>query len=74
MSVRSAHRLFIVYLLAMAFFLTWPGIVPFNRVRPFLLGLPFNVVWVAAWVAAGFVVLITLDRAITRAEPVEHGR
>ena len=74
MSVRGAQRLFVIYLLAMAVFLTYPGIAPFNRVRPFILGLPFNIVWVAAWVALGLVVLLVVDAAITRAERQEQGR
>jgi hypothetical protein len=74
MSVRAAQRLFVGYLLIMTVFLTYPGIVPFNRVWPLILGLPFNVFWVAAWVSLGFVVLLIVDRAVTRAERSEHGR
>lgn len=68
MSARAARILFVIYMIAMAIFLMYPGILPFNRVRPLILGMPFNVVWVAAWVALGFVVLLVVDRAITRAE------
>jgi hypothetical protein len=68
MSPRAARRLFVIYLLAMAVALTFPGIVPFNKVRPFIFGLPFNFVWVAFWVGLGFPVLLAVDRAISKAE------
>lgn len=64
MSGRTARRVFVAYLVAMAVFLLYPGIVPFNRIRPFIFGLPFVVVWVALWVALGFVVLLLVHRAI----------
>lgn len=74
MSGKGARRLFVVYLLTMAVALTFPGIAPFNRVRPMILGLPFILVWVASWVALGFFVLIVVDRAISRTEESEPER
>jgi hypothetical protein len=41
---------FLVYLLA----LTFPGILPFNRIEPFVLGLPFSFAWVILWVVLGW--------------------
>ena len=41
---------------------TWPGMIPFNRVEPMVLGLPFNMVWIAFWVVLSFVVLVLVDR------------
>jgi hypothetical protein len=41
---------------------TWPGMIPFNRVEPTVLGLPFNMVWIALWVVLSFVVLVLVDR------------
>jgi hypothetical protein len=41
---------------------TWPGMIPFNRVEPMVLGLPFNMVWIALWVVLSFVVLVLVDR------------
>ena len=54
---------FALYLLA----LSWPGVLPFNRVEPFVLGLPFVFFWVALWVVMGGVALWLLYRH-------EHGR
>ena len=68
MSVRLLTRLTLGYVILFAIAVTWPGMVPFNRVEPFVLGLPFNLVWVACWVVLGFVLLVLLDRAVTREE------
>ncbi len=53
----GAVGFFLLFLLAV----TWPGMVPFNRVRPFLLGLPFSMAWIALWVLGSFLVLLLLD-------------
>jgi hypothetical protein len=41
---------------------TWPGLIPFNRVQPTILGLPFTMAWIALWVVLSFVVLLLVDR------------
>jgi hypothetical protein len=68
MSVSAAKRLVVAYFIVYALVLLWPGVMPFNRIRPMLFGLPFIMVWVAAWVGFGFVVLLLLERAVSRAE------
>jgi len=45
----------------------WPGLLPFNRVRPLIFGMPFVMVWLAGWLVASMVALIVIDR-------VEHGK
>ncbi len=60
---RLAAAFFFLFLLA----LTWPGVLLVNRVRPLVLGLPFNLFWTAAWVAAGALVLAAVYRTETRA-------
>jgi hypothetical protein len=56
--------------IAVAFFtlytvaLTWPGALPFNRIRPFVLGVPFSLAWVTLWVILGGLTIWALDRAI----------
>lgn len=62
MSVRYARTLAFVFLAAYAVAVTWPGMVPFNRIRPLILGLPFSMVWIALWIVAGCLVLWMLDR------------
>ncbi|MBW3533807.1 MAG: DUF3311 domain-containing protein [Gemmatimonadetes bacterium] len=66
MSVRAARAFAAAYLIAMAVAVTWPGVIPFNRVEPRVLGLPFVMAWIAAWVAGAVPVLWLLDRAETR--------
>ena len=61
MSVRFARTLAVTFLVAYAFAVTWPGMVPFNRIRPLVLGLPFSLVWIAAWIIGGCLVLWMLD-------------
>ena len=63
MSVRFARTLAFLFLVAYAVAVTWPGIVPFNRVFPLILGLPFNMVWIAVWITAGCAMLWMVDRA-----------
>jgi hypothetical protein len=68
MTVRTARRLTVLWVVLATVLLTWPAILPFNRIEPRLLGLPFVIVWVALWIVLGFVVLLIADRAVTRAE------
>jgi hypothetical protein len=55
---------FVVYFSA----LSWPVMQGFNRVEPFILGLPFSMAWVVAWVLLGWLVLILRYRSDRRAE------
>ncbi len=68
MSEPILRRLTQAYVVLFAVATTWPGAVPANRVEPLILGLPFNLAWVAMWVVLGFVLLVLLDRAVTRDE------
>lgn len=44
--------------------LTWPGYAWLgNRIEPRLLGLPFSLFWIVAWIAASFAALCALERA-----------
>jgi hypothetical protein len=63
MSVTAARRLFIAFFAIYAIVLTYPGVLPFNRIRPFVLGLPFPFAWVVLWVVLAFGVFIVVDRA-----------
>ena len=68
MSARLLARLTKAYVVLFALAVTWPGMALANRVEPLVLGLPFNLAWVAGWVVIGFVLLVLLDRAVTREE------
>jgi hypothetical protein len=45
---------------------TWPGALPFARVRPLILGLPFSLAWVSAWILGSIAVLWGVDRVERR--------
>ena len=47
----------IAFYVAMAIAVTYPGYVPFNTIRPFVLGMPFSLVWQVIWVSAAILVL-----------------
>jgi hypothetical protein len=61
-SLRTARGLTAAYFTAALVAVTWPGLLPFARIRPFVLGLPFSMAWIAAWIAGSVVVLYLLDR------------
>ncbi len=66
MNLRTARALAGVYHLAMLYFVTWPGILPFARAEPLLFGLPFTMAWIAAWITGSVLVLASLDRVEKR--------
>lgn len=66
MSLRTARVLTTAYFTAATIALTWPGLVPFAKIRPFILGLPLSMAWIAAWIAGAVVVLYLLDRVERR--------
>ncbi|GMV04218.1 MAG: hypothetical protein AMXMBFR53_04990 [Gemmatimonadota bacterium] len=66
MSLKIARTLAGTYFVLMAVALTWPGMVPFARIRPLVLGLPFAFFWGAAWIAVSVAVLWLLDRVEER--------
>jgi len=66
MSLGTARFLAGAYFVLMLVLLTWPGMLPFARIRPFVLGLPFSFAWVAAWILGSVFVLWALDRVEKR--------
>ena len=62
MSVRLVRGGAILFVLLFVIAVTWPGMVPFNRIEPLILGLPFSMAWIALWVALSFLVLLLVDR------------
>lgn len=53
----GAGAFFLLFVLAV----TWPGMLPFNRIHPLVLGLPFSMFWIALWVFGSFLVLLFVD-------------
>lgn len=63
MSLRMIRGGTVVFFLLFVAAVTWPGMLPANRIFPLVLGLPFSMVWIAGWVLASCLVLLFLDRA-----------
>ncbi len=63
---RTAVTIAFVYFGAMAVFVTFPGIEPFNRIRPFIFGLPFVFAWVLAWVVGSVAVFYFLHHTSSK--------
>jgi hypothetical protein len=63
---RMAVTLAFVYFGAMAVFVTFPGIEPFNRIQPFVFGLPFVFAWVMGWVVGSVAVFSFLHHAFSK--------
>jgi len=74
MSGRRVRWAVAVFFLAYVAGVTWPGAVPFNRIRPLVLGLPLSLAWVALWLVLSFGVLVLLDRFETREEDERSAR
>ncbi|MFQ5703174.1 MAG: hypothetical protein ACE5HT_04055 [Gemmatimonadales bacterium] len=55
-----------VYFVAMALAVTFPGVVPFNTIRPFVLGIPFVFAWYLIWIAGSLVVFFLLHRTFSK--------
>ncbi len=62
----TARWFFLAFCLLYAAAVTWPVMGLFNRIEPYIFGLPFSLVWVAFWVAMGGVALYLLDRSEQR--------
>lgn len=62
MRLRLVPALAVSFFLAMLFFVTYPGYVPFNRIRPFVLGLPFSLFWQVLWIVGSLLVLAAVYR------------
>lgn len=73
MSLRGARVLAGIYFVLMLVAVTWPGLLPFARVRPLVLGLPFSMAWIAAWIAGSVIVLFLVDRVEKRHRDAGEG-
>jgi NADH:ubiquinone oxidoreductase subunit 2 (subunit N) len=62
MKNRLVPTLAVAFYLAMAFFVTYPGYVPFDRIRPFVLGMPFAMFWQVLCIIASIFVLTGVYR------------
>jgi hypothetical protein len=67
-SVHLARGIAFAVLGLYTIFLTWPGLTPFNRIEPFVFGLPFIMFWIVLWVLLAGGALALLNAVETRAE------
>ena len=63
---RTAKYIAFVYFTAMAIALTFPGITPFNTIRPFVFGVPFVFAWYLMWILGALLVFTLLHRAYSK--------
>jgi hypothetical protein len=63
---RPATIVAFAYFIAMTIGCTFPFLGIVNRVRPFVLGLPFMMVWFAAWILGAMAVFGLLYQADRR--------
>jgi hypothetical protein len=66
--LRSVRRVAIAFFVIYALAVVYPVVLPFRGPRPFILGMPFAMVWAAGWIVAAFVMLLVLDRAYIAGE------
>ena len=59
---RLPYVLAFIYFIAMAVACTFPGLHLVNRIRPFVLGMPFMMFWFSAWVVGAMAVFALLYR------------
>ena len=62
MKVKTVRRITAVYFVIFLLAVIWPGFTLFNHVRPLILGLPFNLVVITAFILGGMGVLYLLYR------------
>ncbi len=56
-----------VFLVVDVLLVTWPGLLLFNRTRPFMLGLPFVMAWLTLMLILTGVALLVMEVAERRA-------
>lgn len=63
---RTVTRIAVIYFVAMTVALTFPGIRPFNTIRPYVLGVPFVFMWYIFWILGALVVFVVLHRVFSK--------
>ena len=57
---RAATLVAFGYFAAMAVALTFPGITPFNTIRPLVFGVPFVFAWYLCWILGALLIFVLL--------------
>ncbi|GMR12648.1 MAG: hypothetical protein BMS9Abin29_0839 [Gemmatimonadota bacterium] len=66
MSLRRTRWAAAAFLLFFLVVVTWPGILPFNRVEPRILGMPFIMAWQTGLLILTGILLYLVDRVEAR--------
>lgn len=74
MTKRLVPALAVTYFIAMALAVTYPGYVPFNRIHPFVLGMPFALFWQLLWIVGAVLVLAAVFLWESRGGAQERSR
>lgn len=67
MKLRTVRTGVGIFLVVDVLLVIWPGLVPFNRVRPFIFGLPFVMAWLTLMLILTGVALLVMEVAERRA-------
>ncbi len=67
MKTRAVRAAVVAFLIVDGVLAMWPGLLPFNRIRPFVLGLPFVMAWLTLLLLLVGAALWLLERAERRA-------
>jgi hypothetical protein len=63
MSGTRRHRVLLIVVLLALVGSIWPGYLLGDRIEPYVLGLPFSLVWLVAWIVVVFIALLLTFRA-----------
>ncbi len=67
MKPRAVRTAVVAFLIVDGVLGMWPGLVPFNRIRPLVLGLPFVMAWLTLLLILVGVALLVMELAVRRA-------
>ncbi len=67
MKTRAVRAAVVAFLIVDGVLAMWPGLLPFNRIRPFVLGLPFVMAWLTFLLILVGMALLVMELAERRA-------
>lgn len=60
MSIKAVRWAVVAYMVLFLLATTWPGAAYFNNIEPLVLGLPFNLFFIAMLIVGGLAMLVAL--------------
>ncbi|RMB08042.1 uncharacterized protein DUF3311 [Eilatimonas milleporae] len=66
MGVLALRYAVVAYMVVFLVVTTWPGVLLFNKVRPLVFGLPFNLFFIALIIVGALCLLVALYRSEQR--------